>query len=241
MQEELEALDKALGHPQKPVVALIGGSKISTKLDLLHNLVQKVDVLVLGGGMANTFLAAQGVSVGKSLFESDMLQTARDISSEAQKSGCHIILPSDVVVARIAEEVVNPARAGEIVVAGFAEEDVVVGIAAHVVGISATADLIDVADLARRVRDRHRFVRGRAGQVEDLWARGPEFAVDIDLRRTDVGDLEIEGTEPVVREAPPAETSLSRKAGVCGRNSALAHSAAVRSGRSVSVPPLPPS
>ncbi|MDE1901388.1 MAG: phosphoglycerate kinase, partial [Alphaproteobacteria bacterium] len=99
MQAELDALEKALGNPARPVAALVGGSKISTKLDLLQNLVAKVDVLVLGGGMANTFLAAQGVNVGKSLYEADMLDTARAIAATAAARGCKIILPTDAVVA----------------------------------------------------------------------------------------------------------------------------------------------
>ncbi|MDR3448620.1 MAG: phosphoglycerate kinase [Alphaproteobacteria bacterium] len=99
MQAELTALEKALGKPEHPVAALVGGSKISTKLDLLENLVAKVDVLVLGGGMANTFLAAQGVAVGKSLYEKDMLDTARAIAAKADSRGCKIILPTDAVVA----------------------------------------------------------------------------------------------------------------------------------------------
>ncbi len=99
MQEELEALGKALEKPEKPVAALIGGSKISTKLDLLNNLIGKVDILVLGGGMANTFMAAKGLAVGQSLYEPDMLETARGIMTEAEKRGCHIMLPKDVVVA----------------------------------------------------------------------------------------------------------------------------------------------
>jgi len=99
MQEELEALSKALEKPEKPLAALIGGSKISTKLDLLNNLISKVDILVLGGGMANTFMAAKGLNVGQSLYEADMLETARNIMAEAEKRGCHIMLPKDVVVA----------------------------------------------------------------------------------------------------------------------------------------------
>lgn len=99
MQMELDALEKALSKPERPVAALVGGSKISTKLDLLENLVTKVDVLVLGGGMANTFLAAQGVNVGKSLHEADMLDTARAISAKAAKHHCRIMLPTDAVVA----------------------------------------------------------------------------------------------------------------------------------------------
>ncbi len=100
MQAELEALEKGLGNPVKPVVAIVGGAKISTKLDLLMNLVRKVDALVIGGGMANTFLAARGTDVGKSLCEHDLAQTAREIMMEAAGAGCAIILPSDAVVAR---------------------------------------------------------------------------------------------------------------------------------------------
>ncbi|MCJ8336313.1 MAG: phosphoglycerate kinase [Epibacterium sp.] len=100
MQAELSALDSALGEPKRPVVAVVGGAKVSTKLDLLGNLVGKVDRLVIGGGMANTFLAAQGIDVGKSLCEHDMADTAREIMGKADAAGCKIILPSDVVVAR---------------------------------------------------------------------------------------------------------------------------------------------
>ncbi|MDP7149904.1 MAG: phosphoglycerate kinase [Paracoccaceae bacterium] len=100
MQAELTALEKALGHPQRPVVAVVGGAKVSTKLELLGNLVAKVDHLVIGGGMANTFLAAQGIDVGKSLAEHDMTGTASEIMDKAKSAGCEIILPSDVVVAR---------------------------------------------------------------------------------------------------------------------------------------------
>ncbi len=100
MAEELSALDKALGNPERPVVAVVGGAKVSTKLDLLSNLVEKVDTLVIGGGMANTFLAAQGIDVGKSLCEHDLAQTARDIAQKAADKGCTILLPRDVVVAR---------------------------------------------------------------------------------------------------------------------------------------------
>ncbi|MCF3594547.1 phosphoglycerate kinase [Rhodobacteraceae bacterium LMO-12] len=100
MQAELEALEAALGTPARPVVAVVGGAKVSTKLDLLSNLVEKVDHLVIGGGMANTFLAAQGVDVGKSLCEHDMADTAREIMTKAMTTGCEIILPEDVVIAR---------------------------------------------------------------------------------------------------------------------------------------------
>ncbi|WP_353644417.1 phosphoglycerate kinase [Mesorhizobium sp. WSM2239] len=100
MEAELQALEKGLGNPVRPVVAIVGGAKVSSKLDLLMNLVKKVDALVIGGGMANTFLAARGESVGKSLCEHDLAGTARQIMIEAASAGCAIILPSDGVVAR---------------------------------------------------------------------------------------------------------------------------------------------
>ena len=100
MAQELSALEAALGTPKRPVVALVGGAKVSTKLDLLGNLVGKVDHLIIGGGMANTFLAAQGINVGQSLCEHDLADTAREILSKAKAAGCEIILPRDIVVAR---------------------------------------------------------------------------------------------------------------------------------------------
>jgi phosphoglycerate kinase len=99
MQAELLALEKGLGNPERPVVAIVGGAKVSSKLDLLGNLVQKVDALVIGGGMANTFLAAQGVKVGKSLCEHDLAATAREIMAKANAANCTIILPVDAIVA----------------------------------------------------------------------------------------------------------------------------------------------
>ncbi len=100
MQAELSALEAALGRPRRPVMAVVGGAKVSTKLDLLGNLVARVDLLVIGGGMANTFLAAQGHGVGTSLCEHDMAGTARDILARASAAGCEVILPVDIVVAR---------------------------------------------------------------------------------------------------------------------------------------------
>jgi phosphoglycerate kinase len=100
MQQELEALEKALGAPARPVMAVVGGAKVSTKLELLGNLVARVDILVIGGGMANTFLAAQGKAVGKSLCEQDLAGTARDILAKAASAGCKIVLPVDAVVAQ---------------------------------------------------------------------------------------------------------------------------------------------
>ncbi|MCV6598432.1 MAG: phosphoglycerate kinase [Mangrovicoccus sp.] len=100
MQAELEALENALGAPTRPVAAVVGGAKVSTKLDLLGNLVEKVDMLIIGGGMANTFLAAQGTPIGKSLAELDMADTAREIMEKAASANCQVVLPVDVVVAR---------------------------------------------------------------------------------------------------------------------------------------------
>jgi phosphoglycerate kinase len=99
MRRELDALDRALGNPERPVIGVVGGSKVSTKLDLLKNLVARLDKLAIGGGMANTFLHAQGHDVGASFCEKDLADTARDIMTAAHASGCEILLPVDVVVA----------------------------------------------------------------------------------------------------------------------------------------------
>ena len=100
MERELDALEAALGTPQRPVIAVVGGAKVSSKIDLLKNLVSKVDALAIGGGMANTFLAARGHSVGASLCEHDLAETARQIEANAKAAGCDIILPLDLVVAK---------------------------------------------------------------------------------------------------------------------------------------------
>ncbi|MCB2077921.1 MAG: phosphoglycerate kinase [Novosphingobium sp.] len=107
MQAELEALDKALGTPEKPVSAVVGGAKVSSKLDVLKHLVAQVDHLIIGGGMANTFLAAKGVDVGKSLCEHDLTGTANEILDAADKAGCTVHLPYEVVVSK--EFAPNPA------------------------------------------------------------------------------------------------------------------------------------
>ena len=100
MEAELDALEKALASPERPLAAIVGGAKVSSKLGLLSNLIEKVDVLIIGGGMANTFLAAQGKPVGKSLCEHDLADAARDILRKAQARHCEIVLPVDVVVAQ---------------------------------------------------------------------------------------------------------------------------------------------
>jgi phosphoglycerate kinase len=138
MQAELEALGKALESPERPVAAIVGGAKISTKLDLLGNLSEKVDVLIIGGGMANTFLAAQGLAVGKSLAEHDLAGTAREILAKARRKGCEIVLPVDAVVAR-RFEALAPSRVVE--VAGVAPEDMILDIGPrsveHVISVLA--------------------------------------------------------------------------------------------------------
>jgi len=116
MRRELDALDAALGKPEKPVIGIVGGAKVSTKLDLLKNLVGKLDRLAIGGGMANTFLYAQGIDIGGSLAEKDMAETAREIMAEAKAQGCELLLPVDMVVATE----VKPGTAARTVRAGDA-------------------------------------------------------------------------------------------------------------------------
>ena len=117
MERELNYLGAALGEPERPLACVVGGAKVSTKIELLLNLVQRADFLIVGGGMANTFLFAKGVSVGKSLCEPDLAATAKEIMEQAAASGCEIVLPSDVVVARefkegAAREVVDCSAVG---------------------------------------------------------------------------------------------------------------------------------
>src|SRR6201991_3169052 len=100
MEQELSHLQKALGDPERPLLAVVGGAKVSTKIELLQNLVGRVETLVIGGAMANTFLAAEGVTVGKSLYEPDHLETARKVIRQANERGAALLLPVDVVVAK---------------------------------------------------------------------------------------------------------------------------------------------
>jgi phosphoglycerate kinase len=138
MQAELDALQKALEAPQRPVAAIVGGAKISTKLDLLGNLIAKVDVLIIGGAMANTFLAAQGKSVGKSLCEHELAGTARDILAKAKAGNCEIVLPVDAVVA---QKFAAHAPSRVVDVDGVGAEDMILDIgprsAEHVVSVLA--------------------------------------------------------------------------------------------------------
>ena len=153
MQAELEALGKALDHPQRPIAAIVGGAKVSTKLELLGNLVTKVDVLIVGGAMANTFLAAQGVAVGKSLEEAGMHDEARDILSRAKQAGCEVLLPVDAVVA------------GELK-AGVPTQTVAVG------AVPADAMILDVGPATVQA------VKERLARVKTLVWNGPVGAFE---------------------------------------------------------------
>jgi len=142
MEKELDALETALGNPQKPVAAVVGGAKVSTKLDVLNNLVAKVDHLIIGGGMANTFLAARGVDVGKSLAEHDLAATAEKIMDAADAAGCTIHLPYDVVVAK--EFAANPASLRTCNVHEVAADEMILD-----VGPAAVEALADVLKTCR--------------------------------------------------------------------------------------------
>ena len=119
MRRELDALDRALGHPERPVMGIVGGSKVSTKLDLLRHLVTKLDKLAIGGGMANTFLYAQGHDVGASYCEKELADTARDIIRLAGQNNCKLFLPLDIVVA----EKLAPGAAARVRGLGEVDED----------------------------------------------------------------------------------------------------------------------
>jgi len=142
MEKELKALDTALGNPQTPVAAVVGGAKVSTKLAVLENLVGRVQHLIIGGGMANTFLAARGVDVGKSLCEHDLTDTASKIMDEADHSGCTVHLPYDVVVAK--EFAANPASLRTCNVHEVAEDEMILDI-----GPQAAEALADVLKTCR--------------------------------------------------------------------------------------------
>ena len=142
MEAELEALEKALGNPQRPVAAVVGGAKVSSKLDVLTHLVTKVDHLIIGGGMANTFLAARGVNVGKSLCEHDLAATAEGILAAAEQAGCTVHLPYDVVVAK--EFAANPPSLRTSNVHEVAADEMILDI-----GPQATEALADVLKTCR--------------------------------------------------------------------------------------------
>jgi phosphoglycerate kinase len=138
MQAELEALSKALGDPARPVAAVVGGAKVSSKLAVLGHLVSKVDHLIIGGGMANTFLAARGVDVGKSLCEHDLTGTAEEIMDAADAAGCTVHLPYDVVVAK--EFAANPLSLRTCNVHEVAADEMILDIGPH--AVEALADVL---------------------------------------------------------------------------------------------------
>ena len=142
MEAELDALEKALGNPEHPVAAVVGGAKVSTKLDVLRHLVGRVDHLIIGGGMANTFLAARGVDVGKSLAEHDLVPTAEAIFEAAEKANCTIHLPYDVVVSK--EFAANPPSLRTCNVHEVAADEMILD-----VGPAATEALGDVLKTCR--------------------------------------------------------------------------------------------
>jgi phosphoglycerate kinase len=142
MEAELKALERALGNPERPVAAIVGGAKVSTKLDVLGHLVSKVDHLIIGGGMANTFLAARGVNVGKSLAEHEMTGEANRIFDAAEKAGCTIHLPYDVVVAK--ELTPNPPSVRTVNVHEVAPDETILDI-----GPAAVEALADVLKTCR--------------------------------------------------------------------------------------------
>ena len=138
MEAELKALEKALGQPDRPVAAVVGGAKVSSKLDVLTHLVTQVDHLIIGGGMANTFLAARGVSVGKSLCEHDLAPTAEKILEAADQSGCTVHLPYDVVVAK--EFAANPGSLRTCNVHEVAEDEMILDVGPQ--AVEALADVL---------------------------------------------------------------------------------------------------
>jgi len=138
MEKELKALDSALGNPEPPVAAVVGGAKVSTKLAVLENLVGKVQHLIIGGGMANTFLAARGVDVGKSLCEHDLTETANSIMDKADHAGCTVHLPYDVVVAKEFEA--NPPSLRTCNVHEVAEDEMILDIGP--MAVEALADVL---------------------------------------------------------------------------------------------------
>ena len=155
MKAELEALAAALEHPKKPVIAIVGGSKISSKLDVLNNLARKVDFIVIGGGMANTFLNAQGIDVAKSLCERDLAETARAILATAKESVCEVLLPTDVVCATALKE----------------------GVETHVRPVDMVPEDMMILDVGP---DTVQLLRDRIGACKTLLWNGPLGAFEIE-------------------------------------------------------------
>lgn len=197
MEAELRALERALTAPERPVAAVVGGAKISSKLDLLENLIEKVDHLIIGGGMANTFLAAKGIYVGASLCEHDLADTARTIMDKAGKKGCEIVLPTDVVVA---EEFRAGAPARTIPVKNVREPDMILDLGSDSVAAIAMvfegaktvvwngplgAFEIEPFDTATNAAARHVAILSKAGRVVSVAGGGDTVAA---LNRAGVTD-----------------------------------------------------
>ena len=154
MQAELEHLARALENPQRPVVAIVGGAKVSTKIDLLTNLVAKVNALVIGGGMANTFLHARGVDIGRSLAERDLADTAREVEQRAEAAGCRILLPEDAVVA----------------------DELKPGVPTRTVSVSAVPPRAKILDIGRKTAA---VIEQQLGEARTLVWNGPVGAFEI--------------------------------------------------------------
>ncbi|GAB4479142.1 MAG: phosphoglycerate kinase [Erythrobacter tepidarius] len=198
MEAELKALDTALGSPEQPVAAVVGGAKVSTKLAVLENLVGRVQHLIIGGGMANTFLAARGVNVGKSLCEHDLAPTVARIMDEADHAGCTVHLPYDVVVAK--EFAAHPASVRVCNVHEVAEDEMILD-----VGPTATEALADVLKTCRTL-----VWNGPLGAFET-----PPFeAATVALART-AAALTLEGSLTSVAGGGDTVSALAQ-AGVTG-------------------------
>ena len=154
MQAELEHLARALENPQRPVVAIVGGAKVSTKIDLLTNLVATVNALVIGGGMANTFLHARGVDIGRSLAERDLADTAREVEQRAEAAGCRILLPEDAVVA----------------------DELKPGVPTRTVSVSAVPPRAKILDIGRKTAA---VIEQQLGEARTLVWNGPVGAFEI--------------------------------------------------------------
>ena len=154
MQAELEHLARALENPQRPVVAIVGGAKVSTKIDLLTNLVAKVNALVIGGGMANTFLHARGVDIGQSLAERDLADTAREVEQRAEAAACRILLPEDAVVA----------------------DELKPGVPTRTVSVSAVPPRAKILDIGRKTAA---VIEQQLGEARTLVWNGPVGAFEI--------------------------------------------------------------
>lgn len=198
MEKELKALDAALGNPEPPVAAVVGGAKVSTKLAVLENLVGRVQHLIIGGGMANTFLAARGVNVGKSLCEHDLTDTANKIMDQADHAGCTVHLPYDVVVAK--EFAANPASLRTCNVHEVAEDEMILD-----VGPMAVEALADVLKTCRTL-----VWNGPMGAFETV----PFDAATVSLART-VAALTQEGSLISVAGGGDTVAALAH-AGVAG-------------------------